>query len=249
MARGRARFSWAPRPGCRLALDAQGNSTSYQLGINPQDIRIVPAHENFYGVDPAGGKIWGAPDDAFAGIIGDILIAQGAPGVLARVRWNGTEFEVGQIAAVSSWTQITFSPAALSEIAGVKQVYDKIAVVRHAPDMDSGRVEGALWQLLPENVELSGTDVITSDLLVPGTPTVTLGSGHPSFDGVIEGVESTQPTGYSITISNNASLRHVITRTNPISLHARAAAALSNRHARRVAVKRRRDHRRPGDPA
>ena len=84
--------------------------------------------------------------------------------------------------------------------------------------LNSGRVEGALWQLLPENLALDGTDVITSDLLVPGTPTVTVGSGSPSFGGVIPGVENTQPTGYSITISNNAHLRHVITRTNPISL-------------------------------
>ena len=200
------------------AIDAQGVATSYPLAISPQDIRIIPAHENFYGIDPAGGKIWGASDDALAGIIGDILIAQHSPGKLARVSWNGTEFEVGQIAEVSSWKQITFSAAALSEIAGVKQFYDKIAVVRHAPELNSGRVEGALWQLLPENLVLDGTDVITSDLLVPGTPTVTLGSGNPSFDGVIPGVESTQPTGYSITISNNAHLRHVITRTNPISL-------------------------------
>jgi len=208
----------AKEQGAVYAIDAQGNATSYQLGLNPEDIRVIPAHENFYGVDPTGGKIWGAPDDAFAGIIGDILIAQGSPGVLARVRWNGTDFEVGQIAAVSSWKQITFSPAALSEIGGVKQVYDKIAVVRHAPELNSGRVEGALWQLLPENIALNGTDVITSDLLVPGSPTVTVGSGKPSFDGVIEGVESTQPTGYSVSISNNAILRHVITRTNPISL-------------------------------
>jgi RHS repeat-associated protein len=204
--------------GTVYAVDAQGNATSYSLGLNPADIRIIPAHENFYGLDPADGKIWGAPDDAFAGIIGDILIAQGSPGVLARVRWNGTEFEVGQIAAVSSWGQITFSPAALSEIGGVKQVYDKIAVVRHAPELDGGRIEGALWQLLPENVALDGTDVITSDLLVPGKPSVTVGSGKPSFGGIIEGVESKQPTGYSISISNNAVLRHVITRTNPLTL-------------------------------
>jgi RHS repeat-associated protein len=204
--------------GVVYAIDAQGNSTGYQLGINPEDIRVIPAHENFYGVDPTGGKIWGAPDDAFAGIIGDILIAQGSPGVLARVRWNGTEFEVGRLAQVEQWGQITFSPAALSEIGGVKQFHDRLAVVNHAPQLDSGRVEGALWQLLPENVVLDGTDAITSDLLVPGVPTVVVGSGKPSFDGVIEGVESTQPTGYSVTISNNASLRHVITRTNPINL-------------------------------
>ncbi len=200
------------------AVDVLGAATSYPVGMSPQVIRLIPAHENFYGVDPAGGKIWGAPDDAFAGIIGDILIAQESPGVLKRVNWNGSEFEIGQIAQVASWKQITFSPAALSEIAGVKQFYDKIAVVRHAPELNSGRVEGAIWQLLPESLELNGTDVITSDLLVPGTPAVTLGSGHPSFEGVIPGVESTQPTGYSISISNNAQLRHVITRTNPISL-------------------------------
>jgi RHS repeat-associated protein len=201
-----------------IAVDPQGASVSYQLSISPQDIRIIPAHENFFGVDSAGSKIWGAADDAFAGIIGDILIAQGSPGKLVRVSWNGSEFEAGQIAEVASWKQITFSPAAVSEVAGVKQVYDKIAVVRHAPQLISGRVEGALWQLLPENVTLDGTDVITSDLLVPGIPTVTLGSGNPSFSGVIQGVESTQPTGYSISISNNARLRHVITRTNPMSL-------------------------------
>ncbi|HEY0730675.1 MAG TPA: hypothetical protein VGD38_21495, partial [Pyrinomonadaceae bacterium] len=148
------------------AIDAQGAFTSTDIGISPQDIRIIPAHENFYGVDAASSKIWGAPDDAFAGIIGDVLIAQGSPGVLLRASWNGTEIELGEIAEVPSWKQITFSPAALSEIAGVKQFYDKIAVVRHAPELNSGRVEGALWQLLPENLVLDGTDVITSDLLV-----------------------------------------------------------------------------------
>ncbi|HYG09618.1 MAG TPA: hypothetical protein VD835_06565 [Pyrinomonadaceae bacterium] len=204
--------------GIIYAIDAQGNPTSYQLGINPEEIRVIPAHENFYGVDPVGGKIWGAPDEAFAGIIGDILVAQGTPGALVRVRWNGTEFEVGRLAQVEQWAQITFSPAALSEIGGVKQFHEKLAVVRHAPQLDSGRIEGALWQLLPENVVLDGTDVITSDLLVPGVPSVVVGSGKPSFGGVVEGVESAHPTGYSVSISNNASLRHVITRTNPINL-------------------------------
>ena len=42
-----------------------------------------------------------------------------------------------------------------------------------------------------------GTDVITSDLLVPGTPTVTTGGGHPTFGGTIEGPENTQPNGYT----------------------------------------------------
>ncbi|HEY9285055.1 MAG TPA: hypothetical protein VIP46_16505, partial [Pyrinomonadaceae bacterium] len=208
----------AEAQGAIYAIDAQGNVASHPLDLKVEDIRVIPAHENFYGVDPAGRKIWGAPDDAFTSIIGDILVAQGSPGVLASVRWNGSDFELSRIAQVGGWEQIAFSPAGVSEILPVKQVYDRIAVVRHAPELDSGRVEGALWQLLPESLALDGTDAITSDLLVPGTPSVALGDGKPNFSGVIEGVESAQPDGYSITISNNASLRHVITRTNPITL-------------------------------
>jgi hypothetical protein len=157
----------AKEQGAVYAVDAQGGANSYQLGVSPEDISVVPAHENFFGLDPADGKLWGAPADAFAGIIGDVLVAQGSPGVLTRVRWNGTEFETGQIAQVARWGQITFAPAGVAELRAVKQVYDRLAVVRHAPVIDSGRVEGALWQLSAENVTLDGTDVITSDLLVP----------------------------------------------------------------------------------
>jgi RHS repeat-associated protein len=208
----------AKERGAVYAVDAQGGATSYPLGINPAEIELVPPHENFFGLDPAAGKIWGAPADAFTSLIGDVLVAQGSPGVLARVRWNGTEFETGQIAQVAAWGQITFAPAGVAEIRAVKQVYDKIAVVRHAPVLNSGRVEGALWQLKAENVALGGTDTITSDLLVPGSPTVNVGGGHPTFAGVIEGVEDAQPTGYSVSLGANASLRHLITRTNPIEL-------------------------------
>ena len=210
----------AKEQGAVVAVDAQGGAVSYPLGVNPEDIQLVPAHENFFGLDTAEGKLWGAPADAFAALIGDILIAQESPGTLTRVRWNGTAFETGQIAQVASWGQTTFAPAGVAEVRGVKQVYDKIAVVRHAPVLNSGRVEGALWQLSAENVTLGGTDVITSDLLVPGRPTVVVGDTHPNFGGTIEGVEDSQPTGYTVGIGGNATLRHLINRTNPIKLSA-----------------------------
>ena len=207
----------AKEQGLVYAIDPQGLTTSYNFQINPEDIIIIPAHENFYGVDPAGQKIWGAPANAFANIIGDVLIAQETPGTLSRVHWNGFEFEVSQIAQATQWKQITFSPAGIAPILPVAQVYDKIAVVRHAPAINSGRVEGALWQLTGEATTLDGTDVITSDLLVPGTPTVAV-SGSANYGGTIAGFEDTQPAGYPITITGNATLRHVITRTNPIQL-------------------------------
>lgn len=207
----------APEQGLVYAIDGQGLTTSYNFNLNPEDIIVVPAHENFYGVDPSEQKIYGAPANAFAGIIGDVLIAQETPGTLSRVHWNGFEFEVSQVAEVTQWKQITFSPAGITPISSAKQLYDKIAVVRHAPEINSGRVEGALWQLTGEATTLDGTDVITSDLLVPGTPTVSV-TGSPSYEGTIAGAESTQPAGYPITITGNATLRHLITRTDPIQL-------------------------------
>lgn len=205
--------------GLIYAVDATGTVVTHTLGINCGDIRSIPAHENFYGVDPLSAKIWGAPADAFADMIGDILIAEPS-GVLTHVRWNGTEFETRQLAQVSQWGQIAFAPAGIAQIPGVKQVFDNLAVVRHAPEINSGRVEGALWQLLGENIFMSGNSVITSDLLVPGTPTVNISDGNPTFAGVIEGSESTQPTGYELNLSGNASLRHLITRTDPMTLTA-----------------------------
>ncbi|MET0647941.1 MAG: hypothetical protein ABW208_15095, partial [Pyrinomonadaceae bacterium] len=39
------------------AVDAQGQAAALQLGLNPQDIDLVPAHENFYAVDSATRKL------------------------------------------------------------------------------------------------------------------------------------------------------------------------------------------------
>ncbi len=174
------------------SIDAQGQSESRAVGINPQDIDLVPAHENFYAVDYASRQLWGAPDGAFAGIIGDILVAQESPGVIKRLRWDGVDFVVSELAEKPGVKQMAFSPAGAGQIPPVKQVYEKIAVVRHAPTLNSGRVEGSLWQLTAENVLLNGTDTITSDLLVPGTPTVTA-NAPASYGGTVEGTEGASP--------------------------------------------------------
>src|SRR6185369_14754571 len=130
--------------GLIYAVDPTGAVQTFTLGVNPADIRLIPAHENFYGVDPLSRKVWGAPADAFADMIGDILVAQSS-GKLTQIHWNGTDFTTTQLAQVSQWSQIAFAPAGVAEIQGVKQVFDNLAVVRHAPELSDGRVEGALW--------------------------------------------------------------------------------------------------------
>jgi len=200
------------------AIDTLGQTTTLQLDIHPQDIDIVPAQENFYAVDTSSRKLWGASDGAFAGAIGDILVAQESPGIITRLRWNGLQFVSSQIAEGTEFKQVAFSPAGINPIPTVKQLYDKIAVVRHSVTLlNSGRVEGSLWQLMPEDVTLDGTDTITSDLLVPGTPVV-LHSAPASYAGTLLGTENPEPSNYSITIKGSAELRHVVARTNPIQL-------------------------------
>lgn len=200
------------------AINALGEASTVQLDVQPHDIDVVPAQENFYAVDGVGRKLWGASDGAFAGIIGDILVTQQAPGVIKRLRWNGIEFEATELAAAAEFKQVAFAPSGVNPIPGVKQLLDKIAVVRHSITLlNSGRVEGSLWQLMAEDVTLDGTDTITTDLLVPGTPAV-LHSNPASYGGTLVGTENPEPSNYTITIKGSSQLRHVVARTNPIEL-------------------------------
>ncbi len=203
-------------------IDSQGQTSSQQLDVQPQDIDLVPAQENFFAVDTVSRKVWGASDGAFAAIIGDILVTQQSPGVVKRLRWNGLEFVSSQLATATEFKQVAFAPSGINPIPPVKQLYDKIAVVRHSPTLNSGRVEGSLWQLMPEDVTLDGTDTITTDLLVPGTPVV-LHSNPASYGGTLVGSENPEPSNYTITIKGSSQLRHVVARTNPITLENVAA--------------------------
>ena len=199
------------------SIDIQGTANSFAVGSNISDLRLVPAHENFYGIDAAEQKLWAAPAASFSNMVGDVLIAQDSPGVLSRVHWNGEVFEVSELVTVADWKQIAFSPAGIQSIPPQEQTLIKIGIVRHAPEINSGRVEGSLWQLSAESLALDGTDVITSDLRVPGSPLVSV-SGNPNFGGVIQGIQSSQPTGHNVAIGGSATLHHLISRTYPILL-------------------------------
>lgn len=89
--------------------------------------------------------------------------------------------------------------------------------VRHAPSLNAGRIEGSLQQLLGESCVINGGAVLTGDWLVPGTPKVKL-NGSPVFAGVIPGTGATKPSGYTLTLNGGVTLRHVRTRTDPVSL-------------------------------
>jgi hypothetical protein len=105
--------------GCIYAIDGLGNATCHVLGVDPEDFDIIPAGENFYGVNYPTAIV-GAPAAAFAGMVGDILVTQEFPGQLYRVFWNGVSFEVHPLLnpPLNQWEHVTFSPAGIVEIGG-----------------------------------------------------------------------------------------------------------------------------------
>src|SRR4051794_34072300 len=80
------------------------------------------------------------------------------------------------------------------------------ALVRHAPSVN-GTVQGSLQQMLPENVVINGSALVTGDLLVPGTPVVQL-NGNPSYAGTLNGTGVSTPTSYQVTLNGSVSLHN-----------------------------------------
>lgn len=100
------------------------------------------------------------------------------------------------------------------------------AVVRHAVTINSSRVEGSVRQLLGEDVTLNGGAVVTGDLLVPGTPQVTV-NGSPSIGAIVDGTGSINPANYHVTINGNVQLGRLVRRTDPVTMPTVAAPPAS----------------------
>lgn len=103
----------AEQQGRVYAIAADGSTTFYLLGMNPEDFDLIPANENFFGVGYADNTLYGAPPAAFAGMAGDILITQESPGQLWQVRWDGSQFQTTLLAQVQQWEHVTFCTAGI----------------------------------------------------------------------------------------------------------------------------------------
>jgi hypothetical protein len=90
------------------------------------------------------------------------------------------------------------------------------AVVRHAPVI-VGLLDGSLQLLTGENVALSSSATITTDLLAPGTPSV-LRSGNALLAGTLDGPGNTSPSNYSVSLSGQAVVRYLVRRIDPAAL-------------------------------
>jgi RHS repeat-associated protein/uncharacterized delta-60 repeat protein len=105
------------------AIGTDGSVSYEELGINPEDIDVIPPNENFFGVDFGSGMLWGAPAAGFRNFVGDILMVEENTGAAYRVYRQNNVFlkqrlfySNGSYAPVKQWEHVTFAPAALGEI-------------------------------------------------------------------------------------------------------------------------------------
>ncbi len=118
----------AENEGGIYTVDPSGNTAFFELGIDPEDIEVIPANANFFGVDFGSGMLQGASYVQFLNMVGDILIAE-ENGILSHVRWTGSQFQATEIAQVSQWEHVTFSSAGVVEVpAAPRMTLD----IRHA---------------------------------------------------------------------------------------------------------------------
>lgn len=116
--------------GFMYVVDTSGTVTRYNVGVNIEDIDLIPANENFFGVNFGTGRLLGAPASEFADVVGDILLTQEFGGVsgLFVLRWdpigNAPVAEAITLDANSfrpgQWEHVTFAPAGIREIPPVE---------------------------------------------------------------------------------------------------------------------------------
>jgi RHS repeat-associated protein len=92
-----------------------------------------------------------------------------------------------------------------------------LVIVKHAPSINGSRVEGTVRVLLAESVNLNSNAVVTGDLLIPGSPRINLNS-NVTYNGTVIGTGSADPTTHNINLNSNVTLRHVVTRTDAITI-------------------------------
>lgn len=111
------------------AINTNGVSVPYFLGIDPDAFKIIPATQNLYCVNyvdnnPAQSRILKIPSAYLTNYVGDILVEQSGEAspnpALFIVQWNGTNaFNIWTINVPTSWGHfegVTFAPIDLKPV-------------------------------------------------------------------------------------------------------------------------------------
>lgn len=183
-----------PKAGGVYAVDAQGQATFYPLGLAEiEGVNLIPAGQNFYGVDYANAQILGIPAAQFAPIVGDLLLTQEFPdgAGLYDLSWNGTALQVVPLTltegapAPGQWEQVTFAPAGVSQVPGLVDVIST-AFVSDAPLEATGMAfEKTVGQIYIGAVASFVDAAAATDPDATFTATIDWGDGTDPSDGTV----------------------------------------------------------------
>ena len=147
------------------AVDATGDVQVVHIGLFPENINIVPANENFFGVDFGSGFVMGASASQFRGMVGDVLISEEFGGRVWDVQWDGITFRKTQVAQVAQWEHTAFGPAPVAEIGDANAL-----VALSGTATDDGRPPGSVLSTTWSVVDAPAGGVVTfTDSHAPST--------------------------------------------------------------------------------
>lgn len=175
-----------------------------EIVIQPQSVEVLIGGTANFSVtvnpSPVLGYQWFKDSVAIAGATGPSLTISNVQG-----------FHVG------SYTVLISNPAGSTLSNPASLSISPVALVSHAPFLNSALVVGSLQQMLGEDVTIAGSSSISGDLFVPGTPNVVL-NNNPDYGGTVDGSGSLSPTNYVVSINGGTTLGHVVRRTDPVPL-------------------------------
>lgn len=108
---------------------------------------------------------------------------------------------------LSVFSRVTYAaplPRVMPPPVSAETISDAI-VSRHKPTLNHGQIDGSLRVLLGESFTINNATAITSDIFLPGTPTIQLSSGAQHGGAINDGGPSA-PGNYTLTLANNVVL-------------------------------------------
>jgi len=185
-----------------FAVDAAGNITTYDFGISYENITVIPAGENYFGVDYGDSVVVGASASQFKDMVGDILISDEFSGQIWHFNWNGVTFDRTQIGQTSVLEHTAFGPAAMAPIV---QSNTQVALAGTASDdgQPPGSTLSTTWSVVSGPAPVTFTDshspTTTATFIDVGTYVLAL----TATDGTLSSTDTMTVTIRRITPNND----------------------------------------------
>jgi hypothetical protein len=210
--------------GLGVAVTYNGSPTvptaagTYAVVVTVSDPSYTGAASGTLVINPASASIvLSGLSEMYTGNPAPIAATTSPSGIATAITYNGSTTVPTYpgsyaVSAALNNPNYTGGPASGTLTIGITALLQNPPVL-----VGSGAIEGSVQVLSGKSLSLGATSTISGDVLVPGTPTVSV-TGSASLVGTRNGPGAATPTGYSVALSGNAVARYVVEQINPIAL-------------------------------